>query len=288
MNNSNDVPTMICGTRLDDREQWAPISDAFKAAMSAYGAQGQGGCRPQARQTVWSQAESNLRAAGLAVARFISGTPAIIDEKRVMASRLSDQSLERDATWLEGLADLIDASNGELPARFRPKGENLYPNPKVMPSWPLARKFWQHTAEGSPAMGVSARTVLRTSPTTCEELGEKVMIAAFVGGLKLVVGTLQAGPTADTGAAEVKKWMFRLMEVTNTTCLAAIMDPRRTEKIMEAAQRNPFGIDFTPAELVRVMLHAADTVWHRAIWSDAMQLGLKSGRRPSAMILRRR
>ena len=275
---SNDIPTMVCATQTDDRYKWAPVASAFHAALATF-------CSQHARNKVagtdtsaWSQADKDVSAAGLAVARFISNNPVVMREKRSIATRLFDQSLELDENWLEGLGNLIDSSNGELPARFRPKGNDVYHFPKVMPSWALAREFWQLVAECKPTTGGAARAILEARPVTVEELGDKVLIAAFMGGLKLTVETIQVGPAVDATESEMEKWMFRLMDSTNLTCLAAIMDSRHTDEIVEAARVNPFGVHLRPAELVRVMLTAADRRWHRAIWADAKRLGLVSTR----------
>jgi len=256
---------------------WALIASAFNTAFDVFISQ-RSSSQEYGAET-WGQGEKDLTAAGLAVASFISGDPGIVREKQAMATCLREWSSKLNGKWSGGLADLIDASNRELPTRLRAKGDDLYPTPQHMPAWPPACEFWGHVKKLDAAIDDAARAVLEATPMTDAELCDKILIAAFTGGLKLMVRTASVGPLSDPADLGTRIWMRRLRAATNLHCRAALMYPRTFDEIVGTARTDPFISDLRPAELVRVVLGLADHRWHRAIWSDAKRLGLVSDRR---------
>jgi hypothetical protein len=273
MTRSNEITTMICATQTDAREEWAAIASAFIAALDALCSRYEAVQDGVAKS--WGQAEKDVSAAGLAVATFISNKHGIVWAKRAMATSLREWSLKQNEQWAGGLADLIDSSNREMPAHLHANDAALYPVPHHIPSWPPAREFWKCVKHSEATMGEAAVTVLNAVPMTEEELCHKVLIAAFTGGLALVVKTTSVGPQVDPAAAAIRTWMRRLMAVTDLVCLAAILDPRSYNEIVHAARTHPFNSDLSDAEIVRVMLGVAHDRWHRSIWLDAKRLGLR-------------
>jgi hypothetical protein len=270
---------MILSTATDKSQAWAPIAKAFDSAADAF-------CSQRAQDTnddaavgkPWDQASAELHSAGLAVAHFISGEPRIVQEKDVMASSLVHLAQDFFEPWLEGLGNLITASTAKLPDGFPPPGSNdSLPVPQITPSWPPAINFWETVKECDAAIGPAALAVLEARPMSEEELCDKTLVAAFTGALAFSVRTIALGPVPDRTALQARRWMHSLVQSTNLNCLAAILDPRSFDELMDAVRRSFSDPDPTPAELVRMMLGLADIKWRRAIWNDAKRLGLVVG-----------
>ena len=286
---------MQCTVKRDELSDWRSREAAFDVAFRNFASQLARQCEETADETDMDvdAARKALDHAAMEVARTISTKPAVVQAKEEMISRLTHLSAYYNEVQLEDMAAIIGASNRQLVLPARPSLGDAEGGPLVEAKWPPAQEFWAaHRAldqacidpergfdsDADQRLGVAAALVLRGSPTTPEELADKIRIAAFVGILQLVCENMSADPRQSRGPEMILEgWQIRLMKLPADVLLAAwlatISDACSSDELIARGAESIADGIHSDELLVRIIVGASGARWRRSVWLDAQRLG---------------
>jgi hypothetical protein len=258
------MTTMEFRVMRNERSEWAAIEGSVSKAGNNY-------WRILATDYFvdddrWHAATTGLTEALVAAATFVSSDPVIRKKKRTMATQFMEFAARYDASWLEDMADLINASTGAVPTELY----NVRPtSTELAVSWAPAKLFW-HCLDNYDERFVEATAGAQaTDPADQYELGEKIRIAAV---LALMSMSLKLYGRRENIEAPYGKWESSIRRAPAATLCQSLSDmqaDQQGESSSNLVQRNG---DIGTADILKVVMLFISREWQSVLENDAKAL----------------